>query len=511
MHTLTIMHVCLAGFFAFAAIHYAIQWWFSRSERVLLAFAVQTCLSAVVCVLLASFFRATTIPETQAALDRFVTVGVLVNAAVLHFYTYLAGRRDRGYRATVTAALIFLAVLNQWAPLRGTVLELRTMQLADGATRLLPIRTPAGASLALMYVVVLAVHAYGAFVVRKIWTRDRAGAVLLGVGIGAMLAGMTLGFLIDFAKVRVPYAGAWPNVVFVLCAALFLAREYAARGARLGASERRAAASLLETQVALSNLQAEERRREEAEAARHQALEAMVQAQRAELSSQLAAGVAHDFNNVLNVISMWSSVVLGDSGQGPDEERARRALAAAQQQGHALSQQLMSLARPESRSVTRFPLHRPIAKTVQTLAAALPRGTSVASDAAVAPEVEADEAEVQQVIYNLVLNARDAMPDGGSIQVSAGLETSPTPILVVGGSLAPGRWATLAVADTGPGIEPAIRDRIFDLFFTTKQPGRGTGLGLATVLRIAKISGGGVALETQPGHGATFKVYLPCV
>jgi signal transduction histidine kinase len=207
---------------------------------------------------------------------------------------------------------------------------------------------------------------------------------------------------------------------------------------------------------------------------------------------------------------MWSEVMLSDSRPAM-EEKARRALTAAQKQGQALSRQLMALARPESRSVTRFPLERPIQATVQTLTPALPPGTQLHFEAPVAPEVEADENEIQQVIYNLVLNARDAMPDGGSIQVSAGLVTSPIPIAVAGGSLAAGSWATISVTDSGPGIDPAIRHRIFDLFFTTKGPERGTGLGLATVMRIAKTSGGGVAVESEPGRGATFKVFLPAL
>ena len=112
------------------------------------------------------------------------------------------------------------------------------------------------------------------------------------------------------------------------------------------------------------------------------------------------------------------------------------------------------------------------------------------------------------MIYNLVLNARDVMPAGGAIQVTCGVETSSIPIAVVGGSLAPGRWAMLSVTDSGPGVDPSIRERIFDLFFTTKGQ-EGTGLGLATVLRIAKANGGGVALESEAGSGATFKLYLP--
>jgi signal transduction histidine kinase len=357
----------------------------------------------------------------------------------------------------------------------------------------------------------LVMQGYGFVAVLAVWKRDRAGAVLIAVALAATLVGDVIGTLVDFAKMRAPYVGAWPQVVFVLFVAFFLSREYSARAARLAASERRAELSLREAQEALINLEAEQRRREEAEEARQTALEALAQAQRTEIAGQLAAGVAHDFRNVLSVISTWSVVMRSEPRRPPDEERAQRALTNALQQGQALSRQLLALARPEARSVTRFPLEQLIHAIVQTLKAALPRGTHLLFDAHAAPEVEADEAEIQQVIYNLVLNARDAMPVGGSIRITVGLETLSNPIDVVRGSLAAGRWATMTVTDSGPGIEPAVRERIFDLFFTTKAPGRGTGLGLATVLRIAKISGGGVVLDTEPGHGATFKLYLPVV
>jgi signal transduction histidine kinase len=281
----------------------------------------------------------------------------------------------------------------------------------------------------------------------------------------------------------------------VVCTAFYLSRGYAARGARLAAT--------------LANLQAEQLRREEAEAARQRAMEAVVQAQRQELASHLAAGVAHDFNNVLNVISLCSNVLLRGGVSPEDQDETRQALAAAQAQGQALSRQLMALARPDSRSVRRFSLDLSIRAAVQTLRPALPRVVQLECEAPAALDVEADETEIQQVIYNLVLNARDAMPAGGAIQVNGGLETSPLPIAVVGGSLPAGRWATLSVTDSGPGVDPAIRDRIFDLFFTTKDPERGTGIGLATVLRIARASAGGVALESAVGRGATFKLYLP--
>jgi signal transduction histidine kinase len=104
------------------------------------------------------------------------------------------------------------------------------------------------------------------------------------------------------------------------------------------------------------------------------------------------------------------------------------------------------------------------------------------------------------------------MPDGGTIRVTTNVVARPTePIAVVGGTLPTGRWATLTVGDSGPGVAPEVRDRIFELFFTTKPPEQGTGLGLATVLRIAKLNGGGVALDTAVGRGAIFTVYFPCL
>jgi signal transduction histidine kinase len=264
--------------------------------------------------------------------------------------------------------------------------------------------------------------------------------------------------------------------------------------------------SLRETREALVELQAEQRRREDVEAARQREMEALVLAQRRELATQLAASAAHDFNNVLGVISLWSMVMASDR---QDRDRARTPIDNALKLGQRLTQQLLDLFRPEPRSLTRFSLDQPILTTVETVMAALPGNVRIGIEAHNWPQIEADESEIKQVLYNLLLNARDAMPNGGSIQVTAGLETSLIPIGVVGGCLAAGRWAMLSVKDSGSGIDPAIRDQIFDLFFTTKRLERGTGLGLATVLRIATASGGGVAFESEAGRGATFRVYLP--
>src|SRR4051812_18891766 len=123
-------------------------------------------------------------------------------------------------------------------PTRGIVLELRMMPLPWGGTGFLAIRTPPGAMLAVQYLFVLVIQIYGGFVARVIWKRDRTGAILISIGAATILAGSTNGFLVDFAKLRMPYAGVLPHAINVLCLAFFVSREYSARGRRVAASER---------------------------------------------------------------------------------------------------------------------------------------------------------------------------------------------------------------------------------------------------------------------------------
>ena len=193
MGALITVNAFLAGFFACAAIHYGVHWWLSRHERVLLVFSVQCALYTVFCLAISSFFRATTIPDSQATLDRFVTLGVILHVLLLQLYADLGGRRDRAFRALVSGVLVFLAIRNLWVPVRGTVLELRAMPLPWGGTGLLPIRTPPGALLAIQYLFVLAIQVYAFFVARAIWKRDRVGAVLVAIGAAAILAGSRSG------------------------------------------------------------------------------------------------------------------------------------------------------------------------------------------------------------------------------------------------------------------------------------------------------------------------------
>ena len=267
---------------------------------------------------------------------------------------------------------------------------------------------------------------------------------------------------------------------------------------------------LQRTRQALTDLREEQARRIKAEAERRIAEDAALQAQKMELVGRLAAGVAHDFNNLLGVVSGWTELSLDDTASRSDRAQGREALDAAVQQGRALTRQLLALARRDSRVVGRVRLERPMKGGVGTLSRVLPLGVQLTFQQGESVDVDADETELQQVLFNLVLNARDAMPEGGGkIEVSTGIVTLDAPLEAIGGSIAAGRWARVSVKDSGSGIDPAIRGRICELFFTTKPIGLGTGLGLATVLRIAQTSGGGLTLDSAPGQGATFSVYLP--
>jgi signal transduction histidine kinase len=261
------------------------------------------------------------------------------------------------------------------------------------------------------------------------------------------------------------------------------------------------------TKAMLRKLEEEIERREAAEREREEAQAAAAQAQKMELVAHLAAGVAHDFNNLLGVLGGWAELAL--SIEPEEEAEMHAAVDSALVQGRSLTRQLAALARQDPRSVRRLQLDQLVRTAVTTLRRVLPPNVQLSLAASEPVEVEADETELQQVLLNLVINARDALPRGGAIRVSANVEQSEAELPIVGGKLPSGRWAVLSVQDTGTGIEPQIRDRIFELFFTTKPAGRGTGLGLATVQRIARAGGGGVALESELGQGATFRIYLP--
>jgi signal transduction histidine kinase/DNA-binding response OmpR family regulator len=262
-------------------------------------------------------------------------------------------------------------------------------------------------------------------------------------------------------------------------------------------------------QEAVIGLRAEQARREQAEQQRHEAERVAQQAQKLELVGRLSAGLAHDFNNVLAVIQAWSELAHKPAAEPGRLALAQEGILAAVRQGTALAQQLLAFGRQSIRSPRDVRLDQAVDAGVKMLRRVVPEGITVVLEHGGPGFVSADETELQQVLLNFVVNARDAMPGGGRLRVQTGVEVVSEERPVVRGRLAPGRWAFVSVADNGAGIDTSLRERIFEPFFTTKPVGMGTGLGLATVLHIARENGGAVALDSRPGAGSRFTLYLP--
>lgn len=233
-------------------------------------------------------------------------------------------------------------------------------------------------------------------------------------------------------------------------------------------------------------------------------------AQKMEAVGRLAGSVAHDFNNMLSVILSYSELVLADLRPvdpiRSDIEEIRRA----GEKAAALTTQLLAFSRQQVIAPRPVVLSEHVQATLAILRRLLGADVELITDLARAvPPVLIDPGQFDQVLMNLALNARDAMPDGGKLTIETRAVTLGDDYVATHFNVAPGPYVLLAVSDTGIGMDTQMQTRVFDPFFTTKDPGRGTGLGLATVLGIVQQHGGSIWLYSEPGVGSTFKVYLP--
>jgi nitrogen-specific signal transduction histidine kinase len=241
---------------------------------------------------------------------------------------------------------------------------------------------------------------------------------------------------------------------------------------------------------------------------RQQLEEQLRQSQRVESVGRLAGGIAHDFNNLLTVIAGYTEALL--DRKDPVDEPELTEIAAAAERAAILTHQLLAFSRRQVLQPTVLNLNQVVADITQMLERLLGERIEIVSslDATIAP-VLADVNQLEQVIVNLAVNARDAMPDGGTLTIETGSVELDHEYVVKHREATVGRHSMLAVSDTGTGMDAATMANLFEPFFTTKPVGIGTGLGLATVYGIVKQSGGNIWVYSEPGRGTTFKVYLP--
>ena len=234
------------------------------------------------------------------------------------------------------------------------------------------------------------------------------------------------------------------------------------------------------------------------------------QAQKMEAVGQLAAGVAHDFNNILTVIQGHASLLLAAKPPESADCKPLQIITEAAERAGNLVQQLLTFSRKQVVKMIPMDIGDALVSLSKMLPRVLPENITVTMNALPGlAKIKADAGMMEQMLMNLSVNARDAMPDGGQLTISAELvEVSPDQNRNGHESL-PGQFLCLTVADTGCGMSPDVMSHIFEPFFTTKPVGKGTGLGLATVYGIAKQHGGRVEAESRPGQGSTFRIFLP--
>lgn len=251
-------------------------------------------------------------------------------------------------------------------------------------------------------------------------------------------------------------------------------------------------------------------RRKEAEKEKEKIQSQLFQAQKMEAIGLLAGGIAHDFNNIMTVIKGFTNMAMSKIDQADPLYKRLELIDSAADKATNLTRQLLVFSRKQPMKPTPVNLNRTVDTLLQMISRIIGGRIKISTD--LEPDlwdILADEGNIEQVIMNLVVNSRDAMPHGGKITIKTeNLCLEELPVRDIPGARS-GRFVCLSVADTGSGIDKKIIQQIFEPFFTTKEPEKGTGLGLSVVYGIVKHHQGNITVDSEPEQGTTFRIYLP--
>ena len=238
----------------------------------------------------------------------------------------------------------------------------------------------------------------------------------------------------------------------------------------------------------------------------------VTQAQKMEAVGRLAGGVAHDFNNLLTIINGYAQLLTDRSSPQDPRWGIFEEIQMAGERAASLTRQLLAFSRRQVMEPRVLDLSSVLANTEKMLRRLI--GEDIELVATLDPGlglVKVDPGQIEQVVLNLAVNARDAMPEGGKLFIETSNVELDEDDVRRNPNMEPGKYVMVAVSDTGCGMDQETQAHIFEPFFTTKEKGKGTGLGLATVYGIVKQSGGSIWIYSEPGRGSTFKIYFPCV
>lgn len=317
---------------------------------------------------------------------------------------------------------------------------------------------------------------FGAIFVTTHWGSGPAGVAAI------VIAAASLPFAFP------PGAVAWdPRVLGVFVVLAFVANRVLAGRNQIAASQRQALRDLRLSEQKL----------------RH--------AQKMEAIGQLVAGVAHNFNNLLTVTMGYTDVLLERHGKGDPDRQELEEIQQATARGATLVRQMLGFARKRNGAAALVDLARATADLQGMLQSVIPEDIRLNVDAReeARTDIEIEPGDLEQIVLNLVINSRDALPSGGTIDIDVSRAAVSAAEIPIGFEAAPGSYARLRVRDNGTGMTPEVQSHLFEPFFTTKEIGEGTGLGLAFVHGVVRHGRGFITVDSAPSKGTTMSVYLP--